>query len=454
MGLLVGDRRLQRWKTKLSVGRAILLVGFGALVAVLFGTALACAAPAWRPPVRLGDTGKNSIEPKPAFAFNAAGEAVAVWERSGSGSDTLQGVSRSSRGAWSAPVALSGRYGFQPQVAINVHGEAVAVWGSGGRNAAIQSATRSPRGTWSRPVAISTKGGDASGPQVAINARGEAVAVWRNYNGKNVIVQSASRRPNGAWSRPVALSEKGQSAEGPRVGIDAAGEAVAVWRRFSEARGIIIESASRPRRGIWSAPTSLSGKGKAASGVQIAVNVGGEAVAVWQTLRGERPFIQGAVRRPSGVWSRPADLSERGQDASLPQVALNASGEAIAVWRRFVDKNSVIESASRSHGNAWSSPTAVSPQGRSLSPQIAIDGAGEAVAIWERFTGGNPAIESASLPPGGAWSASAVLSPGGEYPFEDPQIGIDRAGEAVALWQRALGPKIVVESASLPPGGT
>ena len=440
----------QRKRTSASFGRPLLLAALGALAVALLGAGSAYAAPPWLPPSELGDTGRGALDPKPEVALDAAGEAVAVWERYDHGVSTIEGALRPPGGAWSAPVVLSkkGQFVEAPQIAVDAAGKAVAVWqGLVARNVMIQSASRLPGGAWSRPVDVSTKGGDSTSPRIAIDTAGRAVAVWQRYTG-GTVAQSASLRPGGAWSRPVNLSKKGQEALGPQVAVDAAGEAVAVWRTVNG--NVVLQSASRRPRGAWSAPAGVSKKGEEVASPQVAIDAGGEAVVVWERiLDGNTHSVRSAVRSPRGAWSRPVGLGRKGRDGTAPEVAIGASGEAVAVWEGR-GSHTIIESAARPPGGNWSAPAELSAGGRNaLRPQVALDAAGEAVAIWQRYDGKNTIIESAARLPGAAWPPATPVSEAGKYAVE-PQIAVTPAGEAVAVWGRFVGSKLIIESSSRP----
>ena len=47
----------------------------------------------------------------------------------------------------------------------------------------------------------------------------------------------------------------------------------------------------------------------------------------------------------SGAFSTPKTLSPAGQDASEPQIASDASGDAVAVWRRYDGTNFRIQAS-------------------------------------------------------------------------------------------------------------
>src|SRR5262249_40307259 len=98
------------------------------------------------------------------------------------------------------------------------------------------------------------------------------------------------------------------------------------------------------------------------------------------------PLLSDAAAAPA--WLQRHDLSAHGEDAAAPRIALDAAGDAVAVWRRFDGADYVIQSAARPAGGSWSAPVDLSAPGEEAqSPQLAVDAAGDAVAVWTRFNG-------------------------------------------------------------------
>jgi hypothetical protein len=135
-------------------------------------------------------------------------------------------------------------------------------------------------------------------------------------------------------------------------------------------------------------------------------------------------------------------------------VAIDPVGEAVAIWKRFDGAHAIIQSASRAAGARWSRPVNLSAPGRNAEePEVAIDPAGEAVAVWERFDGRFERIQFASRHPGRSWSKATNLSGRGRSAHE-PQVAIDAGGEAVTVWQRTTGGGPQVQGASRPADGS
>lgn len=73
-----------------------------------------------------------------------------------------------------------------------------------------------------------------------------------------------------------------------------------------------------------------------------------------------------------------------GRSSEQPQVAVNASGDAVAVSGSRANVLKTIEASTHVSGSSWSQPVELSGAAiDATDPQVAIDSAGNAVAIWE-----------------------------------------------------------------------
>ena len=232
---------------------------------------------------------------------------------------------------------------------MDAEGTATAVWvRNTGSGSIIQSSTRPSGGSWSTPADdLSAPGQNAFNPQVTVDAEGTAIAVWSRSNGTNTIIQSSTRPSGGSWSTPADdLSASGQNASAPQVTVDADGTAIAVWGR-SNGTNTIIQSSTRPSGGSWSAPEDLSEPLGSAIQPQVTVDPTGLATAVWKRYDGSNNIIQSSMRPSDGSWSDPADnLSLPLQDAFAPQIAAGANGRVVAVWEQGNGSNTIIQSKS------------------------------------------------------------------------------------------------------------
>src|SRR5205814_114111 len=157
-------------------------------------------------------------------------------------------------------------------------------------------------GAFAAPVDLSATGQDAENPQVAFDPAGNALAVWERSNGTNDIVQSSFRPAAGSFAAPADLSAAGQSAFGAQVAFDPAGNALAVWER-SDGTNDIVQSSFRPAGGSFAAPVDLSATGHSAFSAQVAFDPAGNALAVWTRFSGTNNIVQAAFGVPTRTLS-------------------------------------------------------------------------------------------------------------------------------------------------------
>lgn len=420
------------------------LIALAAVAAALCVPSIAAAAPAWLQRQDLSAHGENAGGPQ--IALDAAGDAVAVWRRFDGADYVIQSATRPAGGAWSAPVDLSatGEEARSPQLAVDAAGDAVAVWtrfngAETGSKSVVQSAFRPAGAGWSAPVDLSAADRNAELPQVALDGSGAAAAIWRSFDGNNFIVQAASRPPGGGWGGPVDLSAPGHDGMDPRLAIDAAGDATAVWSRFNGAKPTshsVIQAATRIAGGAWGEPVDVSDPAQNAQTPAVAVDAAGSATAVWSRFDGSDYIVQAASQGPGGAWGAAADLSGTGRSSLTPALAVDSSGAAVAVFARANGLNrSIVQAASRpSAAGAWEAPVDLSSlEAVAVTPEVAIDDAGEAIAVW-LYTNGTPTVVTASArPAGGGWPAPVSLSELGTSSIE-PEIALDPAGNGLAAW--------------------
>jgi len=420
-----------------------------ACLALAMGAASASAAASWLPPTDISSA-NELIDGRPKVAVDPAGNAVAIWERHVGGKQVIEASERPAAGEWSTPERISSanEEGHESQVTIDNAGNAYAVWAERGTSvtSVIRAAVRPLGGEWSVPENLSPpfQGGN---PQVALAAAASAVAAWTFDDGDDKIVQAAVRPAGGEWSDPEDLSDVSadagppdEEAGSPDVGINAAGEAVAVWQHFDGSNDI-VQAAALPAGGEWSEPDDLSEAGQNAHEPQVAIDPDGDAVATWSRWGGSALIVQAAVRS-GGDWSEPEDLSEARLPGGAAPVAIDAAGNAVAVWLHpdgdhHINRG-ILQAAVRPAGGEWSEPEDLSPPGEDQAahnPALAMNGTVGAIAVWRQIDGGEYRVQVSVRPPGGEWSEPEDLSAAGEE-ADLPDLALDAAGNGIAVFGR------------------
>lgn len=300
--------------------------------------------------------------------------------------------------------------------------------------------------TWSAPVTLSDSIDGGEDPQLAVNAAGYAVAIWDT----NSDAASSSRPLGGNWASPLYAGAGAISA--PSLGIDSTGNVIAVW---AESGTAVIGGGILPYNSTWTLAPVFTTPIVSVQNPRVAVNPSGDAVAVWVGNTGTQ-MIQGARLTPFGntTWSLTADLSTPGQSADQPQVAFGASDKVVAVWVNL-STGGLIESAHMTFSAGTWSTIATLSASSSSAPQVAINESGDAIAVWVETDGSNNRIYAARLAYGSStWVPYGTpLSTAGENSSE-PQVAIDPAGNAVVVWTESSAGQFYIRAASLPAGGT
>ena len=424
----------------------------GVLFAVisLLAAAPAAASPAWLVPTELSVAGRDASEP--VIAMDEAGETVAVWQRQSESElgEVIQDSTRSPGHSFSAPLELAGASN-EPAVAMTPSGEAVAVWRrfdlAAEGDYEVQASYRPPGGTFSAPfdVAVVPTAAIPQELNVAVDAAGDTAVVWTQREaGSTSIVEASVRPAGGSFTAPTTISPtpvaSGSAVRDPRVAIDAAGEAVAVWA-YETASTAVVQLARCSLSGGCSEPVELSAAGQEADAPAIAITPGGEATAVWVQSNGTTIVVEAARAPSGGDFSSAQELSDSSQSALEPEVATDPGGDSTVVWTRYNGENFIAEAVGGS-GGSFGSPVALSEPGENAErPQVAESRSGGTAIVWQRSNGTNDVVQGAVSPPG-SFSAAADLSAAGQE-SRFPMVAMDASGDATSVWRSDGASKII-----------
>lgn len=195
------------------------------------------AGAAWDIPV-LVDAAVSG-PPEHRIAVDASGNAAAVFKKTNNASFPSIWSSRFDAlgAAWGMSVAVSinnVNRSTSPQIAFDANGQAVAVWVQfDGTQELILSRRHTAAGGWGTPQQIATGSiNRLSQPALAVNAGGTAVVAWR----QDIYYVAASvQTPGSAWQSPQLAPTTGADGVGFSVssavnaGIDDNGNATIVW---------------------------------------------------------------------------------------------------------------------------------------------------------------------------------------------------------------------------------
>jgi len=313
---------------------------------------------------------------------------------------------------------------------------------------AAQSANAAP--TWLTPVSPSPTTDCAQVLQtsmIVMAPDGTTVAGWaRRDDGCNgtARIEVAVRAPGGGFGPPTVLSDPAQSAALAKLAVDAGGNVIAIWLEND-----VIRFSQRPPGGSFGAAQTISTAGASAPDVAIG---GGTAVAAW-TRAGATEV---AVKPAGAATFGPATLFEtRREPAFEPNVAINEAGAALVTWGSSDAFNYAVRAAARPAGGTFTelSPVHTTSAGFLVGIKVEIDPAGNGTAIWATFDAAVSRYFVASAARGssgdftGVDTVSNPAESAGGFGWLDLAIGSDNT--AIAVWSAGS-----VQASMRPAGGS
>jgi len=301
------------------------------------------------------------------------------------------------------------------------------------RMAAAQAGWDSPVEWLSIPQAT---GGAIYAPKVDVDGLGNAVALWTEPGptllGTGPTVRTAryevaTRR----WGSPQTLSSGTRSASAIDIAVDAAGNALAIFRSNPISVSVYLVAARYDAAsGTWSS-VDLTTDAFVRDAV-VAMNGTGDAIVCWAD--GDTGL---GCRRYSATTATWAPIDRFGEAGSSLDVALDAAGRAHLVW----SSSSAVRSARFDAGTgSWSAAVDLAtslPTTGLPAPHVAANEAGDAVATWTI----DGAVYAARFTDGGGWRPVELLHPG---TGEGARAVVDSTGRITVAWIHTYGVRTTI----------
>ena len=317
-------------------------------------------------------------------------------------------------------------------VLLGMVGLLSACGGSGGAAASVPK-------TWSIATLIETDTGDARRPQIAFDIKGNGLAVWQQTDGSRYNIWANRYTVGFGWGVAELIeTDNAGDALSPQVAIDANGNALAVWYQSDGTRTNIWANRYTSGTGWGTAELIETDNAGSAYHPRISIDTSGNALVVWYQSDGTRTNIW-ANRYTSGTWGMAALIETNNSgDALAPQIAFDASGNALAVWAQSDGTRYNIWANRYTAGAGWSTAALIETDnaGNALIPQIAFDASGNALAVWTQSDGARYNIWANRYTTGTGWGTAALIETDNTGDALDPQIAFDINGNALAVWDQ------------------
>ena len=391
---------------------------------------------------------------KPQVAINPSGNAVAVWVQCDGTRWNIWSNNYICGVGWRTTTLIetdNSGDAMYPQVVIDPSGNAVAVWKqSDGTRYNIWSNRYIFGVGWGTATLIETdNSGNTFAPQIAVDPSGNAVAVWQHYDGTRHNIWSNRYIFGVGWGTATLIeTDNSGNTFAPQIAVDPSGNAVAVWYQYDGARYHIWSNQYTSGTG-WGTEELIETDTRSAFSPQVAVDSSGNAVAVWHQDDGTRYNIW-SNRYTSGTgWGTATPIeTDNSGDATAPQVAVDPSGNSVAVWFQDDGTRYNIWSNRYTSGTGWGTATLIETDnsGDATVPQVAVDPSGNAVVVWNQDDGTRYNIWSNRYTAGVGWGPATLIETDNSGDATVPQVAVNPSGNAVAVWQHYDGTRYNIYS--------
>jgi len=336
---------------------------------------------------------------------------------------------------------------LDPQLAFGGGGLATAVWEqSYGAGLGVWARRFTPGTGWAPAVRLEANTTESAvAPRVAMDTAGNALVVWLQRDGTYYSIWGRHFTVGSGWDAAVQLDSLGLGSMADlRVAMDAAGRGVVAWIQQGPVKGPIHSAQYQPGAG-WSPAVEVRGD---AGWIDLALNPSGAGMLVVSAADtvGTVDFSMWGIPFSTATGWGAAALLENDNSGgwdNVPSVAVDPSGRAMAVWQRF-DTATGLWNIRTNHftpSAGWGTAELLTLNtlgSSSAGPRIALDATGNGIAVWSQtIASGRIQIWSNRFTIGSGWGTAGLLEnfrANDSYPAQYPQVAFDPAGDAFALW--------------------
>ena len=311
-----------------------------------------------------------------------------AWEQSQSNSDSEIYVNRwSAAKGMDAPMRVNAGYGTTPALALNANGDACVVWTELGTNAmTVLASFRASGGTaWSLPTQVSSGTANALLPRVGIDDADNVIVLWSESAGTQdgpYTVHLASYTVAKGWTAPVSPQAGALADPNYVLAMTDAGAQVAWADSADSGKTWQVYTARWTAAGAWGARVLLSGTGIIAHNPALGLDASGNAVAVWMV--GTTSLYHASYTSGTGWTATPVLFTSTTSGLGSPAIAMNAGGTGAMAWQQSDGSVWRIAAATYATASGWATPAYIqaSTGGDALVPAVATGSNGESVVLW------------------------------------------------------------------------
>lgn len=382
----------------------------------------------------------------PRVAANAAGHVVAAWVQS-DGIHYLMTVNRyvpgtGWQGAETVQTDLT-RNSDKARVVIDATGNITVVWiqENAGRYSLWSRRYETGSGWGNAELLETDDTGDANEPEIAIDGDGNVITVWHQYDSVRHNVWT-NRFEAGVWGTATLLESDNNTAVYPHVAMAESGDAMAIWVQSDGARSNAAGRYYDAGTDTWQAVASLENGSGDVQSPRVAIDASGNALAVWYQSDGSVLDVMSNRYVPGSGWGTAAAISALNQNGYDPKIAMTPDGDALAVWYQYDGTRYNVWANRYDHTAGWGNAELLETEDTvsSDTASVVVDGNGNGVAVWVENDGsGTLNLMANRYVADTGWSAAEAIESSTETLNAGAALAVDGGGRITAVWAQSNG---------------
>lgn len=245
--------------------------------------------------------------------------------------------------------------------------------------------------------------------------------------------------PATGWGKPALIIREANTAKPLDMALDDRGNAMVVWEQKTKDQRAIWANRYLADRG-WDQPVRLELESRQGDSRNpaVAFDARGSAIVMWWKAGSDGNVVANRYT-PGEGWGQAVAVSTQSGLMGYPRFIFDRDGNALAVWAQYARQGGQVVRASRyTIGSGWSPPALISVESgeEKHDPRIALDAEGNAIAVWWQ-RGRGASIWVNHYVAGKGWGSPMVLQKDATFTANTPKINFDAQGIAHVTWTRS-----------------
>ena len=338
----------------------------------------------WTTPVRIDN--QNTQAGHPAVALNDKGQMFAAWQQVDNNNHqqifVIKGNAPGCSGTNTPSMITYGTTydSTDPQIVIDANGTGITVWVSGGTT--LSSAYYDPTTDiwWKQNIYLNNS--ISSTFRLAMDRNGNAFVTWTEHpaGGKYNVLGRFYKKSDHSWTSAQQIDDASVDSGISDVALNAEGKG---WVIYPQGNAVYARSIDTEALSMGAASAHIADADTAAN-THIGIDAAGNAMAIWTQYDAGKINLYALYYRSGTGWQSTATRIENNDVYYVenPQLSVSTNGDAAAVWTNHGD---AYANRYRAGKDQWQTEESLIEQqeGTAHSPQISSDGNGSFTALWK-----------------------------------------------------------------------